>query len=71
MRRLDIVIESFLDAVTGSGLFGWVRSPGAPTHLIDPRGLEEYKASGDYAATLARFGLAERVEQSPNATAPR
>lgn len=70
MRRLDIVIESFLDVVTGAALFGWLRIPGAPTHFIDPRGIEEYKRSGEYAATLAHFGWVEPIDQSPDATAP-
>ena len=68
MRRTEIMLESFLDGITGAGLFGRLRRPGAPKYLIDPRGLKEYKESGEYAATLARFGLTEPTRRSSNGT---
>jgi hypothetical protein len=39
-RNLDIMIDSFLDGITGAALFGKVRLPGAPTVLVDTRSPE-------------------------------
>jgi hypothetical protein len=39
-RNLDIMIDSFLDGITGAGLFGTLRLPGAPTVLVDTRSPE-------------------------------
>jgi hypothetical protein len=36
-----IFIRAFLDGFTGAGLFRRLDYPGAPTHLIDPRSVEE------------------------------
>jgi hypothetical protein len=51
-----IVVEAFLDGVTGAGLFWPLRRPGAPTELIDSRSVEEYLASGEFEETLKRHG---------------
>jgi len=40
-RNLDIMIDSFLDGITGAGLFGKLRLPGAPTVLVDMRSPDE------------------------------
>ena len=65
MSRLrDITIESFFDGFTGAGLFGCLRWPGSPTYLIDPRGLEELKESGDYDVLLQALGVPAPVEPS-------
>jgi hypothetical protein len=34
-RVFGIVVDSFLDGITGAGLFGKLRRPGAPTILAD------------------------------------
>jgi hypothetical protein len=34
--RSNFNFEAFLDGLTGAGLIGKLRWPGAPTHLFDP-----------------------------------
>lgn len=34
--RSNFNFEAFLDGLTGAGLIGKLRWPGAPTHMIDP-----------------------------------
>jgi hypothetical protein len=51
----DIVTEAFLDGFTGAGLFGKLRRPGAPTEYVDPRGIAELQASGEFDAMLRRY----------------
>jgi hypothetical protein len=34
--RSNFNFEAFLDGLTGAGLLGKLRWPGAPTHMIDP-----------------------------------
>jgi hypothetical protein len=36
-RILWIMIDAFLDGISGAGLFGKLRPPGAPTVLMDER----------------------------------
>ncbi len=55
MSNLLIALDAMLDGLSGAGLFGRLRRPGAPTHLVDPRSLEELKASGEFDATVSRF----------------
>ena len=38
-------LEAFLDGITGAGLFGKLRWPGAPTEMIDSRTVPEFIAS--------------------------
>ena len=58
MSNLMVALDAMLDGLSGAGLFGRLRRPGAPTHLVDPRSLEDLKASGEYDATVSRFKLA-------------
>jgi hypothetical protein len=53
--NLMIALDALLDGMSGAGLFGRLRRPGAPTHLVDPRSLEELRASGEFDATVSRF----------------
>jgi len=46
-------LDAFLDGVTGAGLFGWLRRPGAPTEFIDSG---EQQVAGQYQA-LAPLAL--------------
>jgi hypothetical protein len=46
---------AFMQGVTGAGLFGKLRRPGAPTEFIDSRTVEEYLASGEFEASVERF----------------
>ena len=48
-----IISASFLDGLTGAGLFGKLRRPFAPTELIDTRTLDEFEASGELKANEA------------------
>ena len=34
-RTVEIVMNSFFDGISGAGLFGKLRRPGAPTVLVD------------------------------------
>ena len=55
-RRLrEIVIESFLDGVTGAGLFGHLRRPGAPDTLIDTRSVQEWAESGEFSDNVIAY----------------
>jgi hypothetical protein len=47
---------AFMQGVTGAGLFGRLRRPGAPTEFIDSRSVEEYRDSGEFEETLRRHG---------------
>ena len=49
-RIQDIMIDSFLDGITGGALFGKLRIPGAPTVLVDERSTGE--ACPEYDALL-------------------
>ena len=62
-RRFEIAFESFMDGLTGAGIFGRLRHPGAPSSLIDPRGLDEYMADGAFDAMLQRFELAAPTQE--------
>jgi hypothetical protein len=61
---MSIFLEAFLDGVTGAGLFGKLRRPGAPTELIDSGTVEEYLAGGEFEETLSR--LAQFNERQRN-----
>ncbi|MGH9607615.1 MAG: hypothetical protein ACRD3N_18135 [Terracidiphilus sp.] len=39
-RIFFIMTDSFLDGITGAGIFGKLRRPGAPTVLVDTRPAE-------------------------------
>jgi hypothetical protein len=54
-RVTAILSESFLDGLTGAGLFGRLRRPGAPTEFVDSRSLEEIYTSGEILANAGRF----------------
>jgi hypothetical protein len=43
---------AFMGGVTGAGLFGKLRRPGAPTEFIDSRTVEDYLAGGEFEETL-------------------
>jgi hypothetical protein len=58
MSHLMTALDAMLDGLSGAGLFGRLRRPGAPTHLVDPRSLEELKASGEFDETVSRFRAA-------------
>lgn len=45
-------LDAFLDGVTGAGLFGWLRQPGAPTELID----SSEQSPGIAATTVLQSG---------------
>jgi hypothetical protein len=66
---MSIFTEAFLDGVTGAGLFGKLRWPGAPTELIDSRTVDEFLASGDFERSMKGFGY-HRVDEPP-AEVPR
>jgi hypothetical protein len=46
---------AFMQGMTGAGLFGKLRRPGAPTEFIDSRTVDEYLESGEFESTLARY----------------
>jgi len=46
------LITAFLHGFTGAGLFRRFNYPGAPTHFVDPRPVEEILASGKFDETL-------------------
>ena len=55
-RRLrEIITASLLDGVTGAGLFGHLRRPGAPDTLIDTRSLQEWAESGEFSETVIQY----------------
>jgi hypothetical protein len=51
-QRTRNIVRALLDGLTGAGLFRRLRYPGAPTHMIDPRSVEEI---------LACDGLGEKL----------
>ena len=53
-----IITASFLDGLTGAGLFGKLLRPSAPTELIDSRTLDEFRASGELETNKERFHCA-------------
>lgn len=56
MKRLTRnIIMAFLDGLTGAGLFRKLNYPGAPTHVIDPRSVEEIIESGDLGEEQTRL----------------
>jgi hypothetical protein len=46
-RQTRNIILAFLHGLTGAGLFRKLNYPGAPTHFVDPRSVEEIIESGD------------------------
>jgi hypothetical protein len=46
---------AFMQGMTGAGLFGKLRRPGAPTEFIDSRTVEEYLASGEFDRTVSLY----------------
>jgi len=54
-RRREIVIQSFLDGITATGLFGWLRRPSAPTELVDSRNPEGYESSEEFHDAVRRY----------------
>jgi hypothetical protein len=63
-------IEAFLDGVTGAGLFGKLRWPGAPTELIDSRSVEEFLASGEFDRSMGRLGYHRVSDVDADAAPP-
>jgi hypothetical protein len=61
-ERTRNIIRAMLDGFTGAGLFRRLRRPGAPTHMIDPRSVEEILASGELGKKLTNK-LREYEEQ--------
>jgi hypothetical protein len=55
---------AFMGGVTGAGLFGKLRRPGAPTEFMDSRTVEDYLASGEFEETLQRFGYEVPAKES-------
>jgi hypothetical protein len=47
--------RALLDGFTGAGLFRRLTYPGAPTHMIDPRSVEEILQSGELGEKLSRL----------------
>jgi hypothetical protein len=41
------MLDAFLDGATGTGLFGKLRWPGAPTEFIDSRSTAEFDAKSE------------------------
>ena len=70
MPNLMIALDAMLDGMSGAGLFGRLRRPGAPTRLLDPRSVEEVKASGEFDATVSRFesALAQKAADDERRT---
>jgi hypothetical protein len=59
MSRLgNIVLDAFLDGFTGAGLFGRLRWPGAPTEVIDSRGVEALYETGEFETNVQHFRAA-------------
>jgi hypothetical protein len=54
-----------MGGVTGAGLFGKLRRPGAPTEFMDSRTVEDYLASGEFEETLQRFGYEVPAKEKP------
>jgi hypothetical protein len=56
MNRMGAIFwQSFFDGLSGAGLFGWLRQPGAPDEFIDSRSLEEFLHSDDFLKVQAVF----------------
>lgn len=66
-----IISASFLDGLTGAGLFGKLRRPFAPTELIDTRTLDEFEASGELKANKERFHCAVEAMRRDRTLAAR
>jgi hypothetical protein len=49
------IIRAMLHGMTGAGLFRRLDYPGAPTHLVDPRPIEEILASGVLGRELTQL----------------
>jgi hypothetical protein len=62
------IFEAFLDGVTGAGLFGKLRWPGAPTELIDSRSVEEFLSAGEFDRSMVSLGY-HCVDDAPADTA--
>ena len=60
--RSNIFFKAFLDGFTGAGLFRRLRLPGAPTELIDSRGVAAIYNSGEFENTNLRFRAAAEVK---------
>ena len=46
------LIRAFLQGFTGAGLFRRLDYPGAPTHFVDPRSVDEILESGELGEEL-------------------
>ena len=54
-RNTAIFWDAFFDGISGAGLFGKLRRPGAPTCLVDTRSVAELQASGEFDEMLLLF----------------
>ncbi len=50
------LLTAFFHGLTGAGLFGQARLPGAPIEFIDSRSLEEFYATGEFEENIQRYG---------------
>lgn len=55
-QRKANLIRALLHGLTGAGLFHRLDYPGAPTHFVDPRSIEEIRSSGEIEPTLSVYG---------------
>jgi hypothetical protein len=66
MSHRTSMIRAFLQGMTGAGLFRWLDYPGAPTHAIDPRPVEEILRTTGLGKCLDQAkarGVNERVTE--------
>ncbi|MFZ1086388.1 MAG: sugar transferase [Terracidiphilus sp.] len=61
-RIQNIMIDSFLDGITGAAFFGKLRIPGAPTVLVDERSPDE--AYPEYDAAISRLQYLKGMSRS-------
>jgi hypothetical protein len=54
-KRSSIFFTAFLDGFTGAGLFRRLRLPGAPSELIDSRGVAAIYNSGEFESIKHRL----------------
>ena len=54
-RNAAIFWDAFFDGISGAGLSGKLRRPGAPTYLVDTRSVADLKASGEFDEMLLLF----------------
>jgi len=78
--RSSSFFDGFFNGFFGSGMFMKLRLPGAPTEIIDSRGVEAIYNSGEFEAARRRFHAAveakaaddrRRVLHEPSTTGPR